>query len=86
MPIINHPPGGLSFDSVPAGSTLAADIGRALGCGAHLIALRRLQSGVFGVGNAVDGSLLQEQIAARQALLAKVLSVDEVLAFLPRQE
>lgn len=66
--------------------TLAADIGRALGCGAHLIALRRLQSGPFSVDNAVDGSLLQEQFAARQALLAKVLTVDEVLALLPRQE
>ena len=66
--------------------TLAADIGRALGCGAHLIALRRLQSGPFTVDTAVDGSLLQEQVAARQALLAKVLTVDEVLALLPRQE
>jgi len=66
--------------------TLAADIGRVLGCGAHLIALRRLQSGPFVVDNAVDGSLLQEQVAARQALLAKVLTVEEVLALLPRQE
>ena len=66
--------------------TLAADIGRALGCGAHLIALRRLQSGPFAVDNAVDGSLLQEPILARQALLSKVLTVEEVLAVLSRQE
>lgn len=66
--------------------TLAADIGHALGCGAHLVALRRLQSGPFTVDNAVDGSLLQEQVSARQELLAKGLTVDEVLALLPRQE
>jgi len=66
--------------------TLAADIGRALGCGAHLIALRRLHSGPFAVENAVDGGILQEPLLARQALLAKVMTVDEVLALLPRQE
>ncbi len=66
--------------------SLAADIGRALGCGAHLVALRRLQSGPFSVDGAVDGSLLQDQVSARHALLAKVLSVDEVLALLPGQE
>lgn len=66
--------------------TLAADIGRALGCGAHLVALRRLSSGPFTVAEAVDGSLLSEPIAARQALLAKALTVAEVLAMLPGQE
>ena len=66
--------------------TLAADIGRVLGCGAHLVALRRLQSGPFTVDHAVDGRLRQEPSAARQALLAKTLTVDEVLALLPGQE
>jgi len=66
--------------------TLAADIGRVLGCGAHLIALRRLQSGLFGVDNAVDGSVLQEPLLARVELLAKSLTVEEVLAKLARQE
>jgi len=66
--------------------TLAADIGRVLGCGAHLVALRRLGSGVFGVENAVDGSLLQDPVPARQALLSKVLTVEEVLAKLARPE
>lgn len=37
---------------------LAGDIGTALGCGAHLSALRRTQCGPFGVGEAVDGRLL----------------------------
>ncbi|OGQ97823.1 MAG: tRNA pseudouridine(55) synthase TruB [Deltaproteobacteria bacterium RIFOXYD12_FULL_55_16] len=66
--------------------TLAADIGRTLGCGAHLVALRRLQSGPFSVAEAVDGGMLQEPSLARQALLARVLTVAEVLALLPRQE
>jgi len=66
--------------------TLAADIGQALGCGAHLVALRRLQSGPFSVDSAVAGATLQDSILARPALLAKVLTVEEVLALLPRQE
>ncbi len=66
--------------------TLAADIGRVLGCGAHLVALRRLQSGPFTVANAVDGAILQDPISARQELLSKTMTVEEVLALLPRQE
>lgn len=65
--------------------TLAADIGRELGCGAHLIELRRLQSGFFTVEQAVDGNALAgDPAAARQALLEKVLTVDEVLAELQK--
>jgi tRNA pseudouridine55 synthase len=37
---------------------LAADIGAALGCGAHLIALRRTTSGPFSVADALAGELL----------------------------
>ncbi|MCX5865451.1 MAG: tRNA pseudouridine(55) synthase TruB [Deltaproteobacteria bacterium] len=66
--------------------TLANDIGRVLGCGAHLIALRRLQSGPFTVDGAVDGAILQDPLVARHELLAKTLTVEEVLALLPRQE
>lgn len=66
--------------------TLAADIGQALGCGAHLVALRRLQSGPFVVDNAVDGALLLDPVSARGELLAGMLTVEEVLALLPRQE
>jgi tRNA pseudouridine55 synthase len=43
--------------------TLAADIGRALGTGAHLTSLRRLRSGPFSVDNA----LTVNQIAGRLA-------------------
>jgi tRNA pseudouridine55 synthase len=61
--------------------SLAADIGRALGCGAHLGALRRLQSGGFSVENAVDGAALASDPAgARALLLAGRLSVAEGLA------
>ena len=65
--------------------TLAADIGRVLGCGAHLVALRRLQSGPFTVDNAVDGATLHDSTLARHELLAKTLTVDEVLAKLAQQ-
>jgi tRNA pseudouridine55 synthase len=38
---------------------LAADIGRKLGCGAHLVALRRLASGGFSVADALPGQKLE---------------------------
>ena len=44
--------------------TLCADIGRALGCGAHLAGLRRLESGGFSVDQAV--SLEDLEIASSQ--------------------
>ncbi len=57
--------------------TLGADIGRALGCGAYLTALRRLRSGCFDVKNSVDGRILSEN-DARDRLLQSVLSVADV--------
>jgi tRNA U55 pseudouridine synthase TruB len=48
--------------------------------------LRRLQSGPFTVADAVDGAVLQDSTLARQALLAKTMTVEEVLAKLPRHE
>jgi tRNA pseudouridine55 synthase len=38
--------------------SLAFDIGRFLGCGAHLLALRRERSGAFLLSHCLDGSLL----------------------------
>ena len=61
--------------------TLGADIGRELGCGAYLTALRRVRSGCFHVDNSVDGSKLQED-DARERLLEKVLSVSDLLNLL----
>ncbi len=60
---------GESFDLVvqcSAGTyvrTLAADIGEALGCGAHLSALRRTRSGPFEVEQAVPLERLEEAAA-----------------------
>jgi tRNA pseudouridine55 synthase len=43
--------------------TLGADIGRRLGCGGHLTALRRLQSGPFGVDAALSLDQLEAAVA-----------------------
>ncbi len=50
--------------------TLAADLGAALGCGAHLTALRRLEVGPFRVADALTLNVLEEAgPEARQARL-----------------
>lgn len=57
--------------------TLAADIGETLGCGAHLVELRRTKSGCFSVEN----SLTIDDFSApdaRERFFAKMLSVEEV--------
>ena len=59
--------------------TLAADIGNILGCGAHLTALRRLQSGTFSVKDALPGDALEDRQQAQTLLEKYRLSVDEVL-------
>ena len=46
---------------------LARDLGRALGCGAHLIALRRTGVGPFDVGRAHTLTALSEQVEADAA-------------------
>lgn len=49
---------------------LAADIGRALGCGAHLLELRRLGSGCFSVADSLPGESLAEEDGGQQLLAA----------------
>ncbi len=49
--------------------TLAQDIGRALGCYAHLVALRRTQVGPFSLEHAVTLDALQAMTDPKQALL-----------------
>ncbi len=61
--------------------TLGADIGRVLGCGAYLTALRRTRSGCFHVRDSVDGSLLEGE-GALELLMEKVLSPSDVLNLL----
>ena len=58
--------------------TYAHDIGRLLGCGAHLTALRRIRSGHFDIAEAVDVPTLKA--AGRDELLARLLPVEKVLA------
>ncbi|HSL81724.1 MAG TPA: tRNA pseudouridine(55) synthase TruB, partial [Thermoanaerobaculia bacterium] len=47
--------------------TLAHDLGQALGCGAHLEALRRIQIGPFDLGDALTLGELEERLAGREA-------------------
>ena len=62
--------------------TLAEDLGNALGCGAHLIALRRERSGGFGLEQAITLNAIEAAaLAARDALL---LPVDTLIRDLPR--
>jgi tRNA pseudouridine55 synthase len=56
--------------------TYAHDIGEALGCGAHLKALRRTRSGKFSVDNAVTADALKN--GPREDVLAKVMSLPQV--------
>jgi len=65
--------------------TLAEDIGRALECGAHITALRRLATGPFGA----DGMLKIDRLEAlpdQAAREAALLPVDVLVAHLPRLE
>ena len=62
--------------------TLAADIGRALGCGAYLTALRRTAVGPFSISAAVSLEQLQEEGADRAR--ERLLPVEILVASLPR--
>ncbi|MFT4172275.1 MAG: tRNA pseudouridine(55) synthase TruB [Rhodocyclaceae bacterium] len=62
--------------------TLAEDIGAALGCGAHLAALRRTQSGGLVVADAQSLEALGERDEA--ARMACLMPVDGLLGHLPR--
>ncbi len=65
--------------------TLAADIGEALGCGAHLLALRRTVNGPFSVNDALDGARLVNVDEALTMLQGGIKSVEEVLARFDRE-
>lgn len=64
--------------------TLAEDIGRELGCGAHLSALRRTRVGPFSLADAVTMETL-ESLAAEDlsALDARILPIEQALADWP---
>ena len=61
--------------------TLAADIGEILGCGAHLIQLRRKRSGCFSVENSLTADDFTSG-DAKERFIAKMLSVEEVCKLL----
>lgn len=57
--------------------TLAADIGRKLGCGAYLSELRRIRSGVFSIEDSFPGDHFTKENCRRE-FLAGALSVNDV--------
>ncbi|MCM0082044.1 tRNA pseudouridine(55) synthase TruB [Geomonas sp. Red32] len=59
--------------------TLANDIGEALGCGAHLLSLRRLRSGMFEEARAIG----IEELAAAEDQASLLITLDQALAHLP---
>lgn len=63
---------------------LAEDIGRSLGCGAHLIALRRLNTGGFSLQHALTLEQLESMSVEQRD--AQLLPVDSLLQDLPEVE
>lgn len=57
--------------------SLADDIGNALGCGAHLVGLRRTRSGVFTIENAVEGDALADE-SKKSEILSRMMTVEDV--------
>lgn len=60
--------------------TYAHDIGQLLGCGAHLIALRRTRSGKFDLSRSLKASDLMK--ASREEIVAKMISLEEIAEML----
>lgn len=63
--------------------TLAYDIGRALGCGAHLEMLRRTVSGPFVLAQALPLAELPTLAQDKAAISRKLVPISEALAHLP---
>jgi len=61
--------------------TLAHDIGQALGCGAHLTALRRFRHGPYEIAQAVP--LATFEAASDEEVAGMMIPLIEVMAFLP---
>jgi tRNA pseudouridine55 synthase len=59
---------------------LAADLGRELGCGAHVRTLRRTLSGPFGLGEAAEPAVLEEE-GRRGRLGARLIPPQDALGF-----
>lgn len=63
---------------------LAADIGKKLGCGAHLVELRRLASGGFSVSEGLSGDKLAEPDGLEE-LWKKMIPIEQALAVLQKK-
>lgn len=61
--------------------TLAADIGRSLGCGAHLVQLRRTRSGFFSVEESLSWDDLNDDEALNRCI-GKMITVEHVCKLL----
>jgi len=61
---------------------LARDVGRKLGCGAHLIRLRRLRSGSYDIKGAIPAERLKD-LSKAEDLFPWLISLREALARLP---
>lgn len=62
--------------------TLAEDIGAALGCGAHLIGLRRTETASYGLAQSVTVEALEEMALEQRDTM--LLPVDSAIATLPQ--
>lgn len=63
--------------------TLAEDIGHALGCGAHLIGLRRTETAGFSIAQAINLENLIEKITQNASLEDLLLPVDAAIQHFP---
>ncbi len=65
--------------------TIADDLGQALGCGAHIIALRRTQAGAFTEADCVTTEALQAELAAGglDSIDDHLIPMDQAIADLP---
>jgi tRNA pseudouridine55 synthase len=64
--------------------TLAEDLGEHLGCCGHLVQLRRLKSGLFGIGQAIPAAALRlpgAQAWLDEALLSPLLALGHLREF-----
>lgn len=65
--------------------TIADDLGQALGCGAHIIALRRTQAGAFTEADCITTQALQEEREQRglTAIDERLIPMDKAIEDLP---
>jgi tRNA pseudouridine55 synthase len=64
---------------------IADDLGAALGCGAHVVGLRRTQAGVFSLSDSIDSEVLRDTKASAglEALDKLLIPMDEAILDLP---